>query len=472
MPTDAETGPLAHAVLESILESSDDAIIGKDLNGIITSWNAAATHIFGYTAQEMLGQSNLRLIPAQRLAEDQQILASLRAGQQVRHLETTRLSKSGQLLEILMSASPIRDAAGKLVGVCKIARDVTRRKLLQSQYFLGLLESAMDAIISVDASMHIIHFNPAASQIFGVSVQDALGQPLENFMPTRFRDAHPQYVAAFGTGSQTTRSMGRLGQVVGLRCNGEEFPAEASISHIDSGGYKIYTVILRDVTERQKVTDALQQSLREKEALIKEVHHRVKNNLQVVTSLLHLESGRTALAEVRAVLRNTGNRIQSISMVHELLYRSGSLACVDLGNYIGRLATQTLQSLLEADSRIVLKLDLVPVEISMDQAVSCGLVVSELLSNCVKHAFPDTRGGEVCIELQPVGESGHWRLCVRDTGVGLPADFEARQRDSLGMQLVGDLVKQIKGQLEIGQANASGARFTVTFPLTALNRRR
>ena len=179
MVTHAAALPLADAVLASILESSDDAIIGKDLNGIITSWNAAAAHIFGYSAQEMVGQSILRLIPAARAGEEEKILAILRSGNQVKHMETTRLSKSGHLVEVSITASPIRDAAGHIVGVSKIARDISRRKLLQSQRFLGLLESAMDAIISVDESMHIIHFNAAATTIFGVSAQDAIGQPIE-----------------------------------------------------------------------------------------------------------------------------------------------------------------------------------------------------------------------------------------------------------------------------------------------------
>ena len=223
-----------------------------------------------------------------------------------------------------------------------------------------------------------------------------------------------------------------------------------------------------DITARKVAEVALRASLLEKEALLKEVHHRVKNNLQVISSLLRLEAGRNAQPVVKATLGEMQSRIQAMALLHETLYRSDSLAQVDLSIYLARLATQLIRSVLPS-AGITVHLDLASVFVNLDQAVPCGLVVNELVSNCLKHGFPDGRHGEVRIELQPVderavgslGESGQLRLQVSDTGVGLPADFERRRAESLGLQLVADLARQLGGTLEIGRGPA--AIFGVVF---------
>ncbi|MBT9505087.1 sensor histidine kinase [Rhodoferax sp.] len=459
-----EQSPLASELLAAIVDSSDDAILGKDLNGIITSWNLGAQQIFGYTAQEMIGQSILRLIPVELADEEDRILDKLRAGQKVKHFETRRVSKSGQFLDVSVTASPIRDASGKIVGVSKIARDITERKQRQSRRLLGLLEGAMDAIISVDESMRVVHFNASATTIFGVSSQDAIGQSIENFIPARFRAPHKAQVEAFGKESRTTRSMGKLGQVMGLRANGEEFPAEASISHMDNEEGKIFTVILRDVTDRQRTTDAMRQSLQEKEALLKEVHHRVKNNLQVITSLLRLESRRSTQGDTRAVLGEMQGRIRSMSLLHESLYRSGRFASVDLGDYLTQLAINAFKTQLIIADSVQLRLNMGSVTVDVEQAIPCGLLTNELLSNCLKHGFPEGHMGDVTLELQPSrAHPEEWCLSVSDTGIGLPHNFEERQKTSLGLQLVTQLTSQIDGQWQVDAERMQGAKFSVTF---------
>lgn len=208
---------------------------------------------------------------------------------------------------------------------------------------------------------------------------------------------------------------------------------------------------------------ALQQSLRDKEALIKEVHHRVKNNLQVITSLLRLESGRSAVPEVKSVLGDMQRRIQTMSMLHELLYRSGTSATVDLGGYLRQLSTQAFHSQLVSSSVLGLKLNLSSVLVSMDQAVTCGLLVNELISNCFKHGFPAGLSGAVSIDLRPLDEAQQWSLCVSDTGVGLSANFEEKRKNSLGLQLADDLARQIGGKLMITPNHDKGVSFSVNF---------
>ena len=216
-----------------------------------------------------------------------------------------------------------------------------------------------------------------------------------------------------------------------------------------------------DITERKQAEQALQSSLRDKEALLSEVHHRVKNNLQVVTSLLRLEAGRNAHPQTRSVLGDMQGRIHSMALLHESLYRSGTFASIDLGGYLRQLSSQSFRALAVAPGAIQLQLDLASVQVEMDQALPCGLLVNELLSNCLKHGFPDGRSGEVRVELHALDAGRQLRLRVSDTGVGLPEDFESRRSHSLGLQLVSDLAGQLQGTLEIGPGPA--AEFTITF---------
>ena len=223
--------------------------------------------------------------------------------------------------------------------------------------------------------------------------------------------------------------------------------------------------ISTDISEIRQTQEALQASLKEKVALLNEVHHRVKNNLQVITSLLRLEARRSNQPDTKTVLTEMQGRIRSMALLHESLYRSGIFASVELGTYLRQLATQAFRAQSSINGSIQLQLDLNPVQVSMDQATPCGLLVNELISNCLKHGFPDNRQGEVRIALQTLagttGDATRVRLCVSDTGIGLSADFESRRGNSLGLQLVSDLTQQLGGCLEIGPG--PGAAFTVTF---------
>ena len=222
-----------------------------------------------------------------------------------------------------------------------------------------------------------------------------------------------------------------------------------------------HLAMIEDITERQHAEDAVQASLLEKEALLKEIHHRVKNNLQVVTSLLRLEAGRSAHPETRSVLEDMQGRIRSMALLHEALYRSGTFAAVDLGAYLEQLATQAFRALDTRPGLVQLHLDLASIHVEIDQAVPCGLLINELISNSLKHGFPGGGTGEVRVALGTADGGPLVRLRVSDTGVGLPHDFESKRRESLGLQLVSDLTRQLRGKLEIGPEPA--AVFTVTF---------
>ncbi|MEI6653991.1 MAG: sensor histidine kinase, partial [Verrucomicrobiota bacterium] len=196
---------------------------------------------------------------------------------------------------------------------------------------------------------------------------------------------------------------------------------------------------------------------------LKEIHHRVKNNLQIISSLLRLQSGQVDHSATKAVLQDMQNRVRSMALIHEHLYRSENLASVDLSNYIKSLCQQLFRTLLATPDAVQLHLNILSVSLDIDQAIPCGLLVNELVSNALEHAFPPGRHGELWVELRAVADGQGCRLRVADNGAGLPPDFALDHLTSLGLKLARDLARQLGGQLEIGPG--PGAVFEVEFKL-------
>lgn len=226
--------------------------------------------------------------------------------------------------------------------------------------------------------------------------------------------------------------------------------------------------ILADQVSRHRASrqtrEEIRTSLREKEALLKEVHHRVKNNLQVVTSLLRLEARRTDSTEARSVIQNVQGRVRAMALLHETIYRGSSFAAVDLQSYLRSVANESFRLAATNQSLINLELDLAPVAVEIGQATSCGLIVSELVSNALKHAFvrPVERG-VVRLTLRHSAEDNRVSLRVGDNGVGLPANLNTHSDRSLGLNLIRGLVSQLGGSLVVGPVPLSN--FYIEFPI-------
>ena len=277
--------------LAAIVESSDDAIIGKDLDGIVLTWNRGAERLYGYSADEVRGHSIGVLIPDDRPDELRSVLERIRSGQRVDHHETVRRTKDGRLVHVSLTVSPVKDAAGRVIGAATIARDVTAQRraeltLRTSELrWRSVIDSAVDGIVLIDARGRIEEFNPAAERIFGYSEREVLGHNVAMLMSAPDRDELDAYLARdLETGIAEIIGVGR--DVAGLRRDGTVFPMHFSLGEMSLDGEKKFTGILRDLTERVR----LEEQLRDSEARWRSVIESAVDAIVVIDAKGRIES--------------------------------------------------------------------------------------------------------------------------------------------------------------------------------------
>jgi len=320
--TERKRSELALSHLAAIVESSGDAITSTTLVGTILSWNSGAEQIYGYSSHEVKGCSISILVPPDLLQAEAKVLERIAFGEKV-YYETEQIRKDGKRIHVSLSLSPINDVAGQVIGVSKIARDITQRKRAQAQ---------------------------------------------------------------------------------------------------------------------------LTASLKEKEVLLKEIHHRVKNNLQIISSLLNLQSHYIQDPKALEMFRESQDRLKSMALIHEMLYQSKEIAKIEFNEYVRNLLSMVYRSHSPTSKAIKLDVQVDPVFLSMDIAVPVSLILNEMVSNSLKHAFKDRNAGLVEIRFKKE-ENGRFLLVVSDNGVGLPRDFSLENTPSLGLRLVKILTDQLGGNL-------------------------
>ncbi|MBN2206311.1 MAG: PAS domain S-box protein, partial [Candidatus Aminicenantes bacterium] len=331
-----------------------------------------------------------------------------------------------------------------------LRRSEDKYRTLAAQIPVGIYRTTDDG--------RYLYANPALAAMLGYkSVEDLMTVSASVIFadPAGRARKIARWKARGGTGSSEIRLKTRQGRIIWVRDTGGVFRDRR-------GGIAYISGIVEDITEQKRAKDRLQGALREKEFLLKEIHHRVKNNLQVISSLLRLQSRSTADAPARELFLASQGRIRTMALVHESLYQSRDLARIDFAVYIRKLTGQ-LVALFKADpKRIRLRLRLERLPLDINKAIPCGLIINELVSNALKHAFPGSRGGEVAVSLA-AGPGGTVRLTVCDDGVGLPPGLNARKTRSLGLQIVTGLVAQIGGTIRM--EGTAGTEAVVVFPL-------
>lgn len=452
--------------------TEDYAFILFDTDYCIVNWNRGAARMFGYREEEILGRSGALLFDpdAREMGEpDQEVQEARRSGRadderwHMRH-DGSRFWGNGVL-------HTIADEHGRPKGFLKIVRDLTPSKALEEQLreseqrFRLFVENVTDyALIQIDLAGKISSWNTGAERTFGYKEDEIIGQPVERmFTPEDVTQdfPHRDLENALSKGrAEETRWM--------VRKDGRRFWSRWITTPIRDGGrLQGYAKVLRDETERQQAEDRLRAALVERETLLKEIHHRVRNNLQVIVSLLSLQSEQIHDPAALAAFFDTQNRVRAIAGIHEALYSAADLAHVDFGQY-ARLLVRDLFALYHNESDPI-RIDVEAEDMVLDitQAIPLGLILNELVINCFKYAFPDGRAGQVRILLRRCSgsppDTAVGELCVEDDGVGLPPGFDFTKAETMGMYLVRILTRQLLGQVRLEPFN--GTRFCVTFPL-------
>jgi len=334
----------AAAFLSSIVESSDDAIIGKSLDGIVLSWNRGAEEVFGYTADEMIGANITTLFPPERVFEEEILLNTMRRGEHIGHYETVRRRKDGRSIDVSISVSPIRDRSGNIIGVSKIARDITYRKL---------------------------------------------------------------------------------------------------------------------ASEKQLSLDRTKALLSQKEVLLEEMEHRVLNSLQIISSILLLKVSTVECQETRSELRDAYSRVMSVATIQRHLHYSGRDGLVDVSSYMASLCDSLAKSMIGGDRPLKLIVKAESSKVESRDATNLGLIITELVINALKYAFPPTHlAGEVLVSYEAKGLD--WKLVVHDNGVGC-SEFQPvpKARGGLGKRLITALANNLDAVVEL-RTGANGTRVSIT----------
>ena len=333
---------------------------------------------------------------------------------------------------------------------------------LSEDSFRRVVEWAPSAMVMINRDGIMVLVNAQTERMFNYTRDQLIGQSVEILVPQRFRHHHVQFRSGF-FGDPQPRPMGVGRDLAGCRSDGSEFPIEIGLNPLDTESGEMVLASIIDITERLRAQQHLEDALREKTVLLNEVHHRVKNNLQVITSLLNLQADHAADPGLRAILSESCGRVKAMALTHQLLYERKDFSRIDLGDYLRRLVQSIRASYRAGSDRITLQLTPPEesVHLDLERAIPCGLLVNELVTNSFKHAFPGERRGEIVIELgeEPVGQIC---LSVADNGIGLPPESDLAQNSSLGLQLVPLFVEQLHGSLLIERKG--GTRFSVIFP--------
>ena len=421
----------------------------------MTYVNPAFERMTGYCAEEVLGR-NCRFL--QNDESHQAELNKLRTAIREQNDCTVVLRnyrKDGTIFWNELSVSPIYDSEGTLTHFIGIQTDITERKQAEDalQHAKDQLQAVLDAVPGfvawVDSELRYEGVNRYLANTFNLSPEVFVGQKLG------FHQHSSELTTFMRQFLDSPASAAN--QVIEVQVEGSIQNYLLVAQKYQKGRAAVLVGI--DISDRQRVEEQIKSSLAEKEVLLKEIHHRVKNNLQIISSLLKLQSGYIHDEKALALFTDSYNRVRSMALIHENLYQSLDLAKIQLANYIKTLTTNLSQS-YQLSSSVKLQVEVAEIWLDIDTAIPCGLIINELVSNSFKYAFKETTSGIVRIQVME-DLSNNIQLEISDNGSGLPADFEVKNLNSLGLKLVWNLTKQLQGSLELNTAN--GTAFTIRF---------
>ena len=487
-----------HNHFAAIVEYSDDAIVSKDLNGIIQSWNKSAERIFGYTAEEAVGQSITLILPPERLHEEPGILARIRSGERIDHYETVRRRKDGTLIDVSLTISPIKDETGEIVGASKIARDITASKRAEQlqRRFAAIVESSDDAIISKDLNGIIQSWNRGAEQIFGYFASEVIGKPVTILIPEGRLDEEPRILARIRRGEKIDHY-----ETVRRRKDGTLINISLTVSPISDATVKVIgaSKIARNITDRKKAEEALQRAHEELEERVKARTASLNEALRQMQEFSYTVSHdlRAPIRAMRgyacAVLEDYGERLDDPGREYlnkivrgsdrmeqlirdVLVYSRIAQAKIDLQPLaLDDLVKDVIDqqpNFAASKTEIILKTPLAAV---LGHESLLAQAVSNLLNNARKFVAPGKRPR---IEIWTETRSNKVRLWIKDNGIGIMPEFQSRlfglferfheegdyEGTGIGLAIVRKSVERMGGTVGVESDGTDGSSFWVELP--------
>jgi PAS domain S-box-containing protein len=442
---------------------AENALVGittADKQENLTFSNPAFAEMLGYSREEIV-QLNLSQLAGRDEFAKFRRQTKLRAKGLSNCYESRLIHKDGSFRSVLISASPIKRADGSYEATLAVVNDITERKRAEEalteseEKFRNFVETSADLVFLLDRTGCIQYVSPMVKNLYGYSAGELIGKHLNTTTPLK---EVPKALKALKTvlDGKSLRNF----EVNQKTKNGKIVPMEVNALPVEKHG-KIVGLqgIMRDITERKHMEEQIRKSLKEKEVLLKEIHHRVKNNMQIISSLLNLQEPYIKDKSVRAAFRESRNRIRSMSLIHEKMYQSEDLEKVDIREYIESLTNDLFITYDVSPEIISLENNVDDIYLKLDTAIPCCLLINELVSNSLKHGFPKGKSGEIIIDFS--SEKGKYCLRIKDSGVGFPEGFDYRKTDTLGFQLVPMFVKKLHGTMEIG--SRGGAEIRIRF---------
>ncbi|MDI6842095.1 MAG: PAS domain S-box protein [Methanothermobacter wolfeii] len=442
-----------------IIETARDAIITVDSDGMVVSWNRGAEEMFGYSSEEVAGKPLETFIPAEHIEKHRFNEGNLEGiSKFIADVEATRRDGSRFPVELTVVGWHYMDGD----YVTAVIRDVSERKRAEARLreseekYRALFNLSPEYIILLDVDDgRILDINSTLAGKLMIPRERLIGRSVYD-LEFISEDARREFQSKLET-------IKREGSVEPYEMEledpaGNRYTVRIYNKRIHAGDGDSVIVVLSDITDLKRTQEMLERSLAEKELLLKEIHHRVKNNLMIISSLLSMQSRQIKDEDTLKIFRESENRARSMALIHERLYRSEDLKNVDISEYIRTLGLEIFNSYNLDPSMIRLSFDMQEFRADIETAIPIGLIFTELMTNAIKHAFPDGRGD---IKVSLKRSDGTVTLEVSDNGVGLPGDLDWESTPSLGLQIVRGLSDQIDARVDV--ISDEGTTFRISF---------
>ena len=451
----------AQKYARSIIDSSLDMIVATDIDYTINEFNAAAESTFGYSRDEVIGQ-NISILFSDE-GERDKVLSKINEQGSLAN-EIINRKKDGTFFISFLSASVLRNEHGEAVGAMGVSRDITAIKKAEEELRLSeerhraIYDQAYIGIARIAKMGRFLLVNERLCDMLDYSADELYKKTFYELGVQE--EVEESLVDWDHLLSGKIKNFSR--EQTYVRKDGGILSANVTVSLVrDSNNNPNYFVaVFEDITERKEYERQLEESINEKEVLLKEVHHRVKNNMQVISSILNLQSSYITDENALGIIRESQDRIKSMSFVHESLYQSKTLSEVNFAEYIQNITRNLYHSYGRPEGGIELEFELDNIYLNLDTSIPCGLIINEVVSNSLKYAFQGREKGKIKIVFAKVSDD-KMKLIISDDGIGLPKDFDIENAESLGLQLVTTLVTQVSGELDIDVSN--GTSFGIEF---------